>query len=131
MTAYVVVNAQGALVSVGTVVANPLPAGLTATPITDLEFDQLCGGFLRWVNNQLEPTDRAQVEANQASVRDLVNQALAQLQAVIDTADLPDGTLSGAALSNAARQLQTAAKVNARATRRLIRLALDLYDATD
>lgn len=70
-------------------------------------------------------------EANAATVGQQLDAALANLSAIIDTADLPAGTLTAAQLSNAVRQLQTAVKVLARNQRRLIRWGLNRFDGAD
>ena len=41
-------TATGQSVSIGTVIANPLPAGLTALPLTDAEGEGLQNGSLQW-----------------------------------------------------------------------------------
>lgn len=41
-------TATGASVSIGTVIADPLPAGLTALPLTDEQGEGLQNGSLKW-----------------------------------------------------------------------------------
>ena len=41
-------NTTGASVSVGTVIADPLPAGITALPLTDEQGEGLQNGSLKW-----------------------------------------------------------------------------------
>lgn len=41
-------TASGASVSIGTVIADPLPAGLTALPLTDEQGEGLQNGSLKW-----------------------------------------------------------------------------------
>ena len=53
MTTYVVHDATGRAVSIDTKVADPLPAGLTAAPLTDLDADALRTGTGQW-----DPTTR-------------------------------------------------------------------------
>lgn len=61
----------------------------------------------------------------------LLAQSMAGLQTIIDTADIPAGTLTGAQLSNHVRALQQAVKVEARALRRLVRLVRGDLSGTD
>lgn len=53
---------------------------------------------------------------------------MGQMQAIIDTPDLPAGTLNGSQLSNAARAMQTQQKQLARAIRRIARLVAGELD---
>lgn len=48
MTAYLVIDASGAAVSSGTVIADPLPAGLTAIALTDAEWADVQAGLVVW-----------------------------------------------------------------------------------
>ena len=48
MTAYLLHDETGRAVSVGTVVADPLPAGLTSVPLTDAEYAGIQAGALVW-----------------------------------------------------------------------------------
>lgn len=45
---YVVCDASGNSVSIGTVVADPLPAGLSAVPLSDAEAESLRSGAAEW-----------------------------------------------------------------------------------
>lgn len=70
-------------------------------------------------------------QANERTIRDLAEAGLAQLQAIIDTADPAAGTLTAAQLSTAVRSLSASVKTLARIDRRMIRLALARFDGTD
>lgn len=58
-------TATGASVSIGTVIADPLPADLTALPLTDAEGEGLQNGTLKWdeVTRTLVPTPPPAVTA--------------------------------------------------------------------
>lgn len=70
-------------------------------------------------------------QANQRTVGDRLDQALANMQQIIDATDLPAGTLTAAQLSTAARQLQTAVKAQARLLKNLVRQARSTFDQVD
>lgn len=121
MTTYLVHRDDtGAAVSVGSVIANPLPAGHTAVPLDDVEAAALAAGHARW-----DPVARAVVVtgpppqvANQAT---LTARALAALAA-------NDTYLAIGSPNNA----QVVAQVN-RLTKEcsaIIRLQLDQLDTT-
>lgn len=80
-----------------------------------------------YINGQLVSETTVNVDVTAETVRTQAAAALAGLQAIIDSADLPAGTLTAAQLSVAARQTQDAVKFQARAIRRLIRVALADY----
>lgn len=75
------------------------------------------------------PDDNSQ--ANQSTINDRLDQALAAMQTIIDTPDLAAGTLTAAQLSTAARQLQTAAKAEARLLKNVVRHLRATYNAVD
>lgn len=74
-----------------------------------------------------EPTE----VTNERAIREQVVLALSMLQGIIDTPNLPGGTLTGVQLSNAARGNQTQVKDMARILRRLIRLVTNDFSGTD
>lgn len=95
MTSAVYTSSTGELVSVGTVVANPLPAGLTAVALTQADADGLASGAKRW-NPSLpgvEATpgwvDPAISLTNRATIEQAITDALAQLDALIAATALP------------------------------------------
>jgi hypothetical protein len=45
---HILYNTTGASVSIGTVIADPLPAGITAIPLTDEQGEGLHNGSLKW-----------------------------------------------------------------------------------
>ena len=58
----------GASVSIGTVIADPLPAGITALPLTDEQGEGLQSGSLKWdeQTRTLVPTPPPAVTAEEA-----------------------------------------------------------------
>lgn len=60
-------TATGASVSIGTVIADPLPAGLTALPLTDEQGEGLQNGTLKWdeATRTLIPTPPPAVSAEE------------------------------------------------------------------
>ncbi len=81
------------------------------------------------------------LDANHRSIDKAIVAALQQLQQIIDAppvADVPDGTLTAAQLSNGLRQIRNAVQANrdavqviARTLRQAIRLLRSDFDATD
>jgi len=78
MTTYLIHDANGAPVSIGTRIADPLPAGLTAVTLAPADADGLRAGTLRW-----DATTRALVavtpdptEVNRLTIEDRLRQAL-------------------------------------------------------
>lgn len=105
MTVYAIHDSQGTLVSVGTVIANPLPAGLTAVTLAAGDARGLQDGSRSWnpTTKAVEPTpgyvDPAVTEGNRGTLEQ-------QLDALIATT----GTLTGAQLSRAVRGLARIAR---------------------
>ncbi len=48
MTAWLIIAADGALISSGTVIADPLPEGLTAVALSDTEWGGIQDGTMTW-----------------------------------------------------------------------------------
>jgi len=76
--AWIVTDADGAAISIGTRIADPLPAGLTAVTLTTDQADGMRAGTLRW-----DATTRALVavtpdpaEVNRLTIEDRLRQAL-------------------------------------------------------
>lgn len=130
MSATIVLDAQGRPVSIGTVVANPLPAGCTAVSISDADFAAIrVGEKVVGVNGVLTDTGRAQAALNAQAVRDFLAAAGPTLQAIIDTPQVTFSNLSGA--QTAARVLQGQVQDIARGLRRVRRMLIDDYTGTD
>lgn len=125
MSCYLILNGTE-LVSYGTVVADPLPAGLTSQQITQADYDRLRGGWLIWngtglvPSGKLTPEQEAAQQTNQATIESRADAILTDLRAIRDST----GNLSSAQASNAVRVL-------ARACIALIRLQLRKLDGTD
>lgn len=144
-------TSDGVLVSVGTVIADPLPAGLSVHDASPVEDAGLRTGAKQW-----DPATRTVIdtpgwvdptlsETNRVTLEDQIRQAMASLQQIIDA---PQVTLSTPTFSNIAqaqtamrtlatetqadlRRLGLAVQTEARNLRRLIRLvANDLSDTT-
>lgn len=78
------------------------------------------------------PVEAVPVEqTNERLVRERVAQALATLQTIIDTPNIPAGALTGAQLSNVARGNQSQVKDIARILRGVIRLTVGDFTQTD
>ncbi len=69
--------------------------------------------------------------AKHNTVRDQITAAMDGLANIIASPDLAAGTLTAAQLSNAARQLQSAVKLEARTLRVIIRRLMNDYSGTD
>jgi hypothetical protein len=65
------------------------------------------------------------------TLEDALATSMAAMQQIIDTADIPAGTLTTAQLSNHVRALQTAVKAEARLLRRLVRAVRADYTGSD
>lgn len=126
---------DGAAVSMGTVVADPLPEGLAVYTCTQSEIDGLRSGAKRW-----DPTSRTVVdtpgwvdpavgEANRVTILDQAAAAMSALQAIIDTPLVSFSNVAGA--QTAVRGLQAQVKDEARVLRRLVRLAVADLTGTD
>jgi hypothetical protein len=133
-------TATGRLVSVGTVVANPLPAGLTSVALSAADRDGLRDGTRVW-----DATMRAVVartptpeEINKPTIEALIDSALVDLDTLIAApavATVPAGTLTVTQLSNAMREMRDAVQANragaqqiARQLKRTIRLVRGDFD---
>ena len=55
MTWYLLLNPQGKAVSYGTTLTDPLPADLTARPLTDDEVAGVLGGMIIWEGERFVP----------------------------------------------------------------------------
>lgn len=121
MTAFVLTNAQGAVVSVGTVVANPLPAGITANQISDADFTAIIAGLKRWSAGSVVDTGLATNQTNGAAVLTALAQAIVDMASVMTDMDtllaasaLPAGSaLTTIQLTTIVRQLDSAARTTA------------------
>jgi hypothetical protein len=123
MTVYAVHTTDtGQLVSVGTVVADPLPAGLTATALSAGDGQALRDGTGTWdaATRAVIPAPVDPTVANLATIESGVTQHLADLATIANSS----GTLTGAQLSNAVRVL-------ARGQRRIVRVLHNRLDAAD
>jgi hypothetical protein len=68
---------------------------------------------------------------NQTAIEQQLAAAMAAMQTILDTADIPAGTLTTAQVSNHVRALQTAVKAEARLLRRLVRAIRADYTGSD
>jgi len=122
MSMFVILDANGIAVSIGTVVADPLPAGLTAVPLTADEAQGLRDGTLTWDATTRTlvavPVDPAVV--NEQTIEGRTQAHLDALRLVKQSS----GTLTAAQLSNAAR-------ANAAATLDLLRVVQRKLDSAD
>ena len=111
MTVYAVhTNDTGTLVSVGTVIATPLPANLTALALTDGDATRLRTGAGIWdaatrsvIDNPAKAAELV-AETNMATITSRVQPHIDALKLIKNSA----GTLSGLQLSNAVRALAAA-----------------------
>lgn len=148
MTTYALHRSDdGQLVSVGTVVADPLPDGLTAVQLADADADGLATGSRQWDASTraciATPgwVDPALAEGNRITIEAAITQALADLDALIAAPAvpvLPDGTYTTAQASNHLRTLRNYVQQNragaqqvARTLKRTIRLVRGDFDGTD
>lgn len=106
MTAHVLTDGSGRVVSIGTVVASPLPAGLTDNPISDADYAAIVGGLKKWVAGSVVDTGLATTQANQATVAAALALALADLDATIAAAAVPATVTSIAQAQTAVRAIQ-------------------------
>lgn len=87
MTQFLVVDANDQPVSIGSVIANPLPAGLTAIALTRAQFDGLRDGSLRYEAGQfviVPPDPQVVVEADlTAKLRARLDQAKAEIVEIV------------------------------------------------
>lgn len=140
MTVYAIhQTTTGELVSVGTIVADPLPAGLTSVALSDPDYVALRDNTGIWdtavravVPNPAYAAEQTRI-ANEAALRtdpqthiDALVAAVASLQAVVDTANATINANPAATLKNVAREVMTVA----RRTVRLARLELGVTDST-
>lgn len=130
MTAYVVTDQTAKVVSIGTVLANPLPAGLTATVISDADYQAIIAGLKRWQNGAAVDTGLATTQANQATVAAALAQALADLDAVIAAAAVPATVGSVAQAQTAVRAIQIHVGNMALHLKRAIRYAIGDFTGT-
>lgn len=123
MTVYLIHSTDtGNAVSIGSVIANPLPAGLTAVPLSTDDAQALRAGTVAWdaATRTLIPPPVDPAVANEQTIE-------GRTQAHIDALRLvkgSSGTLSGLQLSNAAR-------ANAAATLDLLRVVQRKLDSAD
>jgi hypothetical protein len=85
MTTYLIHNADGNAVSVGTVVADPLPAGLTAVALSDTDAAKLNDGTGIWDATTLTVIDRP-VAPPRPTVEDRLVALEAEVRTVKDRA---------------------------------------------
>lgn len=118
---FAIYNTSGALVSIGTVIADPLPVGLTAIKLSPDDARRLRSGEYRWnPTTRLPEPDPAwtlaqQADTNRTNVEAAFVAALADLDAIIAAPAVgvvPDGTLTTAQLSNALRTMRDAVQAN-------------------
>lgn len=76
MTAFVLTNAQGEAVSIGTVIPDTLPAGLTSTQISDADFTAIKEGLKRWQNGALVDTNKAAIQTNTTTIEQRLDTAI-------------------------------------------------------
>lgn len=145
MTAYVLTDAQGAVVSIGTVVTSPLPQGITANQISDADFDAIRQGLKRWSGGAIVDTTLAAQNANVTTIRTGLGSFFADAAAAQTTitnllaqAAPGAGTLTTAQLSTIVRALDTSlrsvATIEQGVIKRavaLVRLMIDAVDTTD
>lgn len=80
---------------------------------------------VQWYDDNGQPVTEAQAAtlgANQSAVKTALAQAIIDMQAILDTAAVPAGTLTTAQLSTVARQLESAVRTTALALKRAARL---------
>lgn len=127
-------TSDGQLVSVGTVVASPLPAGLAVQPLSDADADGLADGSRTWdpATRAVVPTpgwvDPAIAEGNKTAIETNLEQDQAAMQAIIDTPNVSFTTVAQS--QTAMRDIQRQLKDAARNLKRLNRVALGDYDGT-
>lgn len=136
MTTYAITAVDGSLVSVGTVVANPLPAGLTARELTPTDVAGLSTGARRWDPATLTtvPTpgwvDPAILDANETTLRDRLSQRIDDLQTLIDypaVATVPAGAaLTTTQLTTVARAMRDAVQQNRAGAQQIAEAVRDL-----
>lgn len=111
---------------------DPVPNGWAAVVITDAEFTGLTSGTHLWdaatQTVQLD-TVKAQIAANQQTVRQFIVDAAPTLQGIIDAPQASFTNVSQA--QTAVRALQAQVKDLARGMRRVGRMLLDDYSAAD
>ncbi len=83
-------TATGEGVSIGSVIADPLPDGLTATPLTDADADAILAGTLAWdsatrstIPTIVTPPNDTQVDDIAAALANLPPATLAALRAAL------------------------------------------------
>jgi hypothetical protein len=130
MTCYVVTDQTAKVVSIGTVLASPLPAGLTANVISNADYDAILQGLKRWRNGAVEDTGLAATQANQATVAAALAQALSDLDAVIAAAAVPATVTSVAQAQTAVRAIQVHVGNMALHLKRAIRYATGDFTGT-
>jgi septal ring factor EnvC (AmiA/AmiB activator) len=134
MTAYIVCDTQGNPVSIGEVLANPLPAGLAAVQISDADFTAIRQGLKRaTTNGVLVDTNLA---AQQTNTADLLTK-LAQLRSDAATATAALQTIRNRTSPTAAQvaaDVKTEAQIMQQVIQRLLAIVLyatgDLTDNT-
>lgn len=106
MTTYMIHAANGQAVSIGSVIADPLPAGLTAVALSASDAVGLRDGSKVWesVTRSIVPAPVDVIAANRATIEARVPQAIIDLQTIAGSA----GTLTTAQLSNGVRTLAKA-----------------------
>lgn len=118
MTQFLVVDANDQPVSIGSVIANPLPAGLTAVSLTRAQFDGLRDGSLRYEAGQfvVVPPDpqvvveadlndklRARLATAKADITEIVGDATA-VPPIVGTIDQANADIAAAQAAIAAAQ---------------------------
>jgi hypothetical protein len=101
-------TASGQSVSIGTVIANPLPAGITALPLTDEQGEGLQNGSLIWdaATRTLIPTPPPSVTAEEAVSEYFSPYQIAALQR-LEMALLQAGKPLGPAMTACKQWLET------------------------
>lgn len=127
----------GGLVSIGTIIADPLPEGLTAVQVTDLEYDGLIEGSLMWdgtavvANPAYAATQTA--ETNLETLTDVSNLEARIANLKVYRAD-SDVVATAAQVNNSlptAAQLNRYNKATIRGIRRLENAVIALMRASD
>jgi hypothetical protein len=100
-------TATGASVSIGTVIADPLPEGITALPLTDEQGEELQNGTLKWdeQTRAMVPTPAPAVTAEEAASQYFSAYQIAALQR-LEMALMQAGKPLGPAMTAAKQWLE-------------------------